>query len=144
MFTFSSGLLFESGGADGSSFAAGALGAGGGGAELAAAGGAAAGAAFSAAGGGAAAGASALGAAGAAAAGAASAFGAAASGFFSSFFLSPPAPSIFAASAAVGKSALIVAVLKGTRFFFSFKNQLLNPPTYKYRRIYMCYQMQRL
>ena len=69
MFTFSSGLLFESGGADGSSFAAGALGAGGGGAELAAAGGAAAGADFSAAGGGEAAGASALGAAGVAAAG---------------------------------------------------------------------------
>ena len=84
-----------------------------------------------AAGGGGAAFASPDGAGGGAAAGvAASAFGSGAFAFFSSFL--SPAPSIFEASAAVGKSALIVALLKGARFFFSFRNQLLKPPTYHF------------
>ena len=48
------------------------------------------------------------------------------SGFFSSFFLL----SNFGASEAVGKSAFMVASLRGTRFFFSFRNQLLCPPSY--------------
>ena len=80
---------------------------------------------------GAAAGASAFGAS-AAAAGAAGASFFASSGLAGSFlssFLSE-APFSFAPSDAVGKRALIVAVLRGTLFFFSFKNQLLNPPTY--------------
>ena len=52
--------------------------------------------------------------------------------FGASFLLSflPAPPSNFEASAAVGRSALIVAVLRGILFFFSFKNQLLKPPTY--------------
>ena len=54
------------------------------------------------------------------------------SGLFVSFlssFLSE-APFGFPPSAKVGKIALIVVVLRGTLFFFSFRNQLLNPPTY--------------
>ena len=124
-------MLFESGGADDSSFDSGALSAGGGGAELDTGGEAAVGADASAAGGGGAALASPDGAGGGAAAGVgASAFGAGAFAFFSSFL--SLAPSIFEASAAVGKSALIVALLKGARFFFSFRNQLLKPPTYHF------------
>ena len=128
--TFSSGLLFESGaeGAGGGGAGAEPLDAGGGASDFGG-GGAAAGADFSAAAGAGAAGASvfASGAGGGAAAGASFlASGGGGAAFLSSFF---PA-SNFEASAAVGKSALIVALLKGTRFFFSFKNQLFSPPTY--------------
>ena len=125
LLTFESSLLFESA-ASLDDFGSGALEAAAGGApEDAEASGLDAGAAA-----GAAAGASAFGAS-AAAAGAAGASFFASSGLAASFlssFLSE-APFSFAPSAAVGKRALIVAVLRGTLFFFSFRNQLLKPPT---------------
>ena len=132
LFTFESSLLFESA-ASLDDFGSGALEAAAGGApEDAGASGLDAGASGLDAGAaaGAAAGASAFGAS-AAAAGAAGASFFASSGLAASFlssFLSE-APFNFAPSAAVGKRALIVAVLRGTLFFFSFRNQLLKPPT---------------
>ena len=124
--TFASSLLFFDSGAGagaGDDVASGLAGVGLGAATAA---GAAAGAGFSAAGA-AGGGASLFACAGAAAGASGLASGAfASSGFFSTFFLSVN----FGASDAVGKRAFMVASLSGTRFFFSFRNQLLRFPTY--------------